>query len=79
MARTLLELHDYKLPEGNHVPLTGYDDMIQLLTDIKDLLTLDVSGGGSKFKPSPRPETAIEVVQREIKDQKMSALEALVT
>ena len=79
MARALLELNDYKIPRSSHVPLEGYSDIAQALLDIKDLLTIQVTGGGKNFTPSPRPETAVESVQREIKERKMGTLEAMLT
>lgn len=74
MAEALLDLTNGELPTSTHIPLYGYDEVHALLLDIKDMLTLQVTGGGKKFKPSPRPETALQVVRNERKNRKLSSL-----
>lgn len=55
--------------------LAGWDSLKADLTEIIDLLTLQVTQG-NKWKPRPRPESAMEIVKRERKDKKMSVVEA---
>ena len=60
-------------------PLLGWTSEIEALTNILDMqsISLHAHAGDSKgFKPQPRPETALDIVKRERKDKKMSAVEA---
>ena len=78
IAETLLKVNNYKIPASKHVPLEGYDDLKAILLDIADLLAMQLAGA-DKFKPAPRPKTALDEIKREIKETKKSALAAQLT
>lgn len=81
MAESLLELTGFEDSGSSRPPLVGWTDLVNDLAEVKDLLSLIVhqNAADSSFTPSPRPETAIEVVKRERKSKKMSSIEAIMT
>ena len=80
MAEAILELSQGKnATTTTRPPLKGWNDLRSDLAQIIDLLHLQVSGGGDKWKPTPRPETAMEIVKRERKEKKLGALSSKLT
>lgn len=59
-------------------PLIGWSAERADFADLKDII-LAWAAHGEKYKPVPRPRTAIEVVRERRKNAKMSAVEAKIT
>lgn len=82
MAEAILDANGGKPPKGStKPPLVGWTSEVQSLAEVTDLLRAQIhqTAGDDKFKPSPRPEMALDVVLRERKDKKISEIEARLT
>lgn len=65
--------------EAARPPLIGWTNQRADMATLIDWVTIDAMQGSKKFKPLPRPSTAMERVKAERKDVKMSSVAAKLT
>ena len=79
LANAILELMPNQSKTNAPPPLVGWTAERADMAVLIDWAAISATGGGKKFKPVPRPKTAMERVREKLKDEKVSSVSAMLT